>query len=238
MLLSLDTSTLTLSAALLTREGEVLEHRLVGPPKRQSEILPGELESLLAAHGRTLREVTGFVVGLGPGSFTGLRIGLSTVKGLAWALGVPVAGVSSLAALAHEAGEGPVFACAVVKKGELYVGRYEGGRLLQPEYSLPLAELAEALKAAPGARLVGPALVDYRAPLEALGVPAAVLAEGPLVPSAVSLARLATLPGRFDAQAVFALEPPPGLRRRREPEVSSTARRRAEGPPQGRLKEP
>ena len=204
MLVSLDTSTLTLSLALieLRGEGRVLEHRQVGPPKRQSEILPGEIESLLSSHGKTLKDVTGFVVGLGPGSFTGLRIGLATIKGLAFALKVPVAGVSSLAALEHEFGAAPgVFACAVVKKGELYV-RHAGR-----ESSLTVAQLAEALHATPHATMIGPALIDYRAPLEALGVPASVFAAGPLVPSAVSLAALAQLPDAYDAQAVFALEP-------------------------------
>ncbi len=230
MIVALDTSTLTLSLALLTPQRELLEYRLVGPPQRQSEVLPGEIDALLTAHGKTLRDVTGFVVGLGPGSFTGLRIGLATVKGLAYALKVPVAGVSSLAALAHEAslrGEGPVesrpspgpagrplpaaqgevFSCAVVKKGELYVGRYRGTELSQPEYSVPVAQLAEELKAAPNSTMIGPALTDYRTQLEALGVPPQQLAAGPLVPSAVSLAALVNLPSAYDAQAVFALEP-------------------------------
>ncbi|PZR13539.1 MAG: tRNA (adenosine(37)-N6)-threonylcarbamoyltransferase complex dimerization subunit type 1 TsaB [Archangium gephyra] len=207
MLVSLDTSTLTLSLALLNAAGEVVEHRLVGPPKRQSEVLPGEVESLLAAHGKTLRDVTGFVTGLGPGSFTGLRIGLSTIKGLAYALKVPAVGASSLAALAHEAGAGKWFACAVVKKGELYVGRYDGALLVKPEYSLTVAQLAEELKATPDAKMIGPALTDYRGPLEALGVSASSFADGPLIPSAVSLAKLVTLPASYVAQAVFALEP-------------------------------
>lgn len=207
MIVSLDTSTLTLSLALLTPSGEVIEHRLVGPPRRQSEVLPGEVQALLTAHGKALREVTGFVVGLGPGSFTGLRIGLSTVKGLAYALKVPAVGASSLAALAHEAGAGAWFSCAVVKKGELYVGRYDGATPVQPECSLTVAQVVDALKATPHAKLIGPALTDYRAPLEALGVPASSFAEGPLVPSAVSLARLVTLPSRYVAQDVFALEP-------------------------------
>ena len=233
MILSLDCSTLTLSLALLRADGTLLEHRLVGPPQRQSEILPGEIEAILKAQGHTLQDLTGFVVGLGPGSFTGLRIGLATAKGLAYALKVPIAGVSSLAALALE---GPVdtelLCCAVVKKGELYVGRYtrvsplpdplprggEGGtgtgtgprtglELSSPEVSMTLAQVAEALKASPNARMIGPALTDWRAPLEALGGPATSFLPGPLVPSAVCLARLATIPTTFSAEALYALEP-------------------------------
>lgn len=207
MIVSLDTSTLTLSLALLTPSGELVEHRFVGPPKRQSEVLPGEIEALLTAHGKTLRDVTGFVSGLGPGSFTGLRIGLASIKGLAFALKVPAVGASSLAALAHEAGEGEWFSCAVVKKGELYVGRYRGAQLLKPEYSLTVAQLADELKATTGAKMIGPALTDYRAPLAQLGVGDASFADGPLVPSAVSLAKLVTMPTAYVAQDVFALEP-------------------------------
>lgn len=72
---------------------------------------------------------------------------------------------------------------------------------------MTLAELADALKAAPAARMIGPALTDWRAPLEALGVPAASFLAGPLVPSAVALATLVTMPAAYDAQALFALEP-------------------------------
>jgi tRNA threonylcarbamoyladenosine biosynthesis protein TsaB len=210
-LLSLDTSTLTLSVALL-RDGVVREHRLVPPPRRQSEVLPGELDALVRAHGATLRDVRGFVVGLGPGSFTGLRIGLATVKGLAYSLEVPVAGVSSLAALALEAPEGvECVACAVVKKGELYLGRYrrEGGAVvaLSPEASLPVAGVGELLARAPAAVAVGPALLEYRAALVAAGARAEQLLPGPFVPSAVALARLAQVPAAYDKAALFALEP-------------------------------
>jgi tRNA threonylcarbamoyladenosine biosynthesis protein TsaB len=215
VIISLDCSTLTLSLALLRADGTLVEHREVGPPERQSEILPGELEKILAAHGHTFKDVTGFVVGLGPGSFTGLRIGLSTAKGLAYALKVPIVGASSLAALAFD---GPpdteLFSTAVVKKGEFYVGCYRGGASVAKavsnaltEVSMTIAELAAALKAAPDARMIGPALTDWRAPLEALGVPATSFLPGPLVPSALALARLATLPPAYSAEALFALEP-------------------------------
>ncbi len=212
MILSLDCSTLTLSLALLRIDGGVLEHRQVGPPKRQSEVLPGEIESILSANGFRLSQLSGFVVGLGPGSFTGLRIGLATVKGLAYALRVPVVGASSLAALALESPEATeLFATAVVKKGEFYVGKYRrmGASLeaLVPETSLTLVQLADALKQAPLAKMVGPALTDWKASLENLGVPSTQFLDGPVVPSAVALAQLVAVPPSFDADALFALEP-------------------------------
>ena len=187
MLLALDTSTQSLSLALVegARKGAaatVVEALLVGPPQKQSDLLPGRLE----AHGLTFGGLEGFVVGLGPGSFTGLRIGLSTLKGLAYAVERPLVGASSLAALALD---GPLgveqLVIAVVKRGELYLGRYR--RISEHE--------------------VVALLPEYRPQLLALGVGEEQLLEGPLVPSAVALARLVELPGAFDAQALFALEP-------------------------------
>jgi tRNA threonylcarbamoyladenosine biosynthesis protein TsaB len=212
VLLCLDASTLTLSLALVAPDGRVVEALEVGPPQRQSDVLPTVVAELLGRHGLTPASLTGFVAGLGPGSFTGLRIGLATLKGLAFAVERPLVGASSLAALALDGPEGPeLFACAVVKRGELYLGRYrragQGVTALFPEASLTVAELAALLKATPGALMIGPALVDYRAPLLALGVDAAVLLEGPLVPAAALLAQLVTVPAEYSKQALFALEP-------------------------------
>lgn len=211
MIVSLDSSTLTLSLALAQPDGTVLEQRRIAPPARQSQVLPAAVTELLATHGKTLKDVTAFVVGLGPGSFTGLRIGLSTVKGLAFSLRVPTVGVSSLAALALE---GPadveLFSCAMVKKGEVYLGRYRregtGVRSLAEESSLTVPQLAELLKATPGARMLGPSLTETRAALEGQGVGAQLL-EGPIVPSAEALVRLAKVPTAYDQAALFALEP-------------------------------
>jgi tRNA threonylcarbamoyladenosine biosynthesis protein TsaB len=212
MILALDTSTLTLSLALLTPSGQVVEFVAEGPPRKQSELLPQLIEALLARHQQKLTQVTGFVVGLGPGSFTGLRIGLATVKGLAYALRVPVVGVSSLAALALEGPrETELWSVAVVKKGELYLGRYrragEGVETLEAETSVTIPELAQRLQARPEVRVLGPAVTEAQAALAGAGVPAAQLLPTPSFPSAVCLARLAVWPQAFDAQALFALEP-------------------------------
>ncbi|MCU0700021.1 MAG: tRNA (adenosine(37)-N6)-threonylcarbamoyltransferase complex dimerization subunit type 1 TsaB [Myxococcaceae bacterium] len=212
MWLALDTSCLTLSLALVRPGGDVVEHVLVPPPTKQSEVLPQLIGEVLARNGLGLRDVTGLVTGLGPGSFTGLRIGIACLKGLSYALKVPLVGVSSLKALALDGPTDIELWCAsVVKKNELYLGRYrrvgETAFALEPETSLPLDAFAAALARTPDARMVGPALVDYRQALLERGVAPAQLAEGPLVPSAVALARLASWPTTYDAQAVFALEP-------------------------------
>ncbi len=211
VLLALDTSTLTLSLALLEPGGAVREALTVGPPRRTSEVLPGEVDALLKRHALTPKELTALVVGLGPGSFTGLRIGLATIKGLAYALKLPVAGVSSLAAIALEGPEGVDLCCAaVVKKGELYLGRYrrEGQtvRALAVEQALALPAFAAEVLAV-GGLVLGPAVAEYADRLVELGVQSERLRLSPAVPSAVCLARLANVPAAYDASAMFALEP-------------------------------
>ncbi len=215
MFLSLETSTLTLSLALVERVGEdvrAIEHVVVGPPQKQSEILPGIVGELLARHGVKLAELEGLAVGLGPGSFTGLRIGLATVKALAYASRLKVAGASSLAAVALEGPEGPPLYClAVARKDDLYLGAYRRhGRsveALEPETAMSPEEVAARLAAEPEALALGPALTDYRAALEAAGVAPQRLLAGPAFPSAVELARLVRFPETQPLETLFALEP-------------------------------
>lgn len=215
MFLVLDTSTLTLSLALVEQVGEdsrPLEHVVVGPPQKQSEVLPGLIGELLARHGLKLAELEGLAVGLGPGSFTGLRIGLATMKALAYATGLKVAGASSLAAVALEGPEGPpLFCLAVARKDDLYLGAYRRhGRsveALEPETAMSPEEVAARMAAQPEALALGPALADYRAALEAAGVAPHRLLMGPAYPSAVELARLVRFPETQSLEALFALEP-------------------------------
>ena len=216
MFLSLDTSTLTLSLALVERAPDgalrTLEHVVVGPPRKQSELLPGIIGELLERHGATLPALEGLVVGLGPGSFTGLRIGLATVKSLAYATKLKVAGASSLAAVALEGPEGvPLYCLAVARKDDLYLGAYvrQGGTVepLEPETAMSPAEVAARMAAEPRAVALGPALVDYRAALESQGVAPHRLLAAPAFPSAVALAQLARFPEAQSLDALFAMEP-------------------------------
>ena len=118
------------------------------------------VEDMLKNSGRTLGEMDAFAVSVGPGSFTGLRIGIATVKGLAWGLEKPCAGVSTLEAmawnLAHVDG---VICCAMdARRGQVYnaLFRAEGGTLhrLTPDRAISLEELAEEQKNYAGAQFV------------------------------------------------------------------------------------
>src|SRR5438034_2675033 len=136
-----------MSLALLDG-GRVLQHVTVGPPTRLSKALPQAILDLVP-----IEQISALVVGLGPGSFTGLRISLACVKGLAYALKVPVAGVSSLAAVAAEGPKGfELFAAAVVKKGELYLRRGES------EVVVTVQGFADAMRERPLAVALGPGI--------------------------------------------------------------------------------
>jgi tRNA threonylcarbamoyladenosine biosynthesis protein TsaB len=228
---ALDTATLTLSCALCEVAGgevslvaERTEHAPArpgpqGPTGGHGARLPAALTDLLAATGRTLAEVEGYAIGVGPGSFTGLRIGLATWKGLAYANRRPIAGASSLAAMAlaaaPAAGEGALLVPLLdARKGEVYAGFYRAAgstvAAVAPEAALAPAALAARVAAlrAEGARPValGGGLAAYRDALAA--VPAL---EGEVAtPPSLAVARLcaSALEGApYDAARLFALEP-------------------------------
>jgi len=127
--LALETSTRVGSAAIL--EDEKLLYEIVhgGKESHSRKILPS-VRMILEAAGVALEEIDGFAVGIGPGSFTGLRIGLGAVKGLAFSFGRPLIGVSSLEALAMNLRGSPYILCPMLdaRKGEVYAALYRFGR--------------------------------------------------------------------------------------------------------------
>jgi tRNA threonylcarbamoyladenosine biosynthesis protein TsaB len=216
MWLALDTSTPFLALALVKNQGgafETVAETAIGPHLKQSELLPGALHTFLEKAGLNPRALSGIVVGLGPGSFTGLRVGLACAKGLAYATQIPLTGVSSLAAIAAEAPHpGPLLAPLMLsRRGELYIGFYRrtesGIERVAEEEALSLAACAERLKSSPGILAIGPAVEAHREQLLALGVSANTLQIGPAHPSARCLVALANLPATYDFQKMAALEP-------------------------------
>jgi len=97
--LAFDTSSKTASVALL-RDHAVLYHAIIHKDLNHSEVLLPAIDEACRLSGVTLPHIDLFACTLGPGSFTGLRIGVGTLKGLMMATGKPAAGVSTLAALA------------------------------------------------------------------------------------------------------------------------------------------
>jgi tRNA threonylcarbamoyladenosine biosynthesis protein TsaB len=149
--LAFDTATSVASAALV-RDGEVLGERA----SRAVRVL-ADADELLRGAGVEPAELGGLVVGTGPGSFTGLRLGLAAARGLAFALDVPVAGVSTLDALAA----GAPGALPVVD-----AGRRE---IFTRVNSDPVSAAPQELELEPGTVCVGDGAVRYRELLEERG---------------------------------------------------------------------
>lgn len=124
-LLTIQTATPAGSVAL-TQGNRLLGELFLDVRRPHGEWLLGAIDQLLGAAGMTVADLDGFGVTLGPGSFTGLRVGLATVKGLALATGKPVAGVSTLRTLAMQAPHAALPVCALLdaRKKEVYAGCY------------------------------------------------------------------------------------------------------------------
>jgi tRNA threonylcarbamoyladenosine biosynthesis protein TsaB len=149
--LAFDTATSVATAALV-RDGEVLGERA----SRAVRVL-ADADDLLREAGRDCSELGGIAVGVGPGSFTGLRLGLAAARGLAFALDLPVAGVSTLDALAAGApGALPI----------IDAGRREVFTRVKDE---PFAVAPDELELEPGTLCVGDGALRYRMALEERG---------------------------------------------------------------------
>jgi tRNA threonylcarbamoyladenosine biosynthesis protein TsaB len=133
LVLAVDTTHEFGSIALL-RGGDLLDEVLLHSPAGFGHVLYGHLAQLLERNGVAAADIGCFAAASGPGSFTGVRIGLACVKGLAEALARPVAAVSNLEALAVS-GTAPLRAPVLdARRGEVYGALYDAsGALLQPE---------------------------------------------------------------------------------------------------------
>ena len=148
--LAVETSSLAGGVALLDDERLVAEY-LLDVSVTHSERLMSAVDRVLADARWTARELTGLAVAIGPGSFTGLRIAVRTVKGLALALDLPIAAVPTLDAMAAALPWAALPVCPVLdaRKGEVYASRYRwDGRAMQREWeylALSPEELADRL---------------------------------------------------------------------------------------------
>ncbi len=124
LVLALDTATPTLVAGVARRADgavEVLAQRAVPSGNRHAELLVPAVQEALAAAGVTLADVGAVVAGLGPGPFTGLRVGVVTAAALADARGIPAVGVCSLDAV----GSGPRTVVTDARRKEVYWAAYD-----------------------------------------------------------------------------------------------------------------
>ena len=158
--LAVETSIMTSSVALLDNSVLVAEQTVRTARGHASKLLP-MVDNMMEAAGLALSDVDLMAVPLGPGSFTGIRIGLSTMKGLAWSSKTPLVGVCSLETLALGTGirDQPVVAVLDARKGEVFLAIYKHSMdgslevLLEPIVAPPeraLSKAGEVLGDTPG----------------------------------------------------------------------------------------
>jgi tRNA threonylcarbamoyladenosine biosynthesis protein TsaB len=148
LLLAFDTATDVATSALVD------DARVLGECASTAKLLLRDVDELLTEVGRSPAELDALVVGLGPGSFTSTRIGLAVARGLALALDIPAAGVSTLDALA--AAREDAYPVVDARRGEVFVPG-------------PLALAPDDLELEPGTTCIGSGAVRYRATLERKG---------------------------------------------------------------------
>ena len=157
-ILAFETTGLAGSVAALDDERVELA-RALPAERRSAQTLAVGLREALAAVGWRPRDVELIAVAVGPGSFTGLRVGIATAKMLTYAIGCPLIGVPTLAAIASQApaDASPLWVALDAQRGELYAARY-GAELatLRPTEIIGAAAFLAGL--APGDAVTGPAL--------------------------------------------------------------------------------
>lgn len=160
LLLGLDTATAVTTVALVRSapgtDVDLLGERSHLDPRRHGEILPVQIDEVLRESGVTPGDLDAIAVGIGPGAFTGLRVGLATAQTLGQALGIPVHGVSTLDVLAFATGWSDPFAVVTdARRREVFWATYSAhdAPLTAPAVGAPAA-VREALS---GWTAVGPA---------------------------------------------------------------------------------
>ncbi len=149
LIAALDSTAVTASAAV----AEITDGKLgtfslftVKNKLTHSETLLPLLENALAQYGADIKDVDLFAVSAGPGSFTGVRIGAATVKGLAFAEKKPVAAVSSLEALAKNVGRGYVCPVMDARRDQFYTALFKDGKRITEDEALSFDEIRNRLK--------------------------------------------------------------------------------------------
>jgi len=164
LVLGVETSTMQGGAALVGDDGLCSEYTLNVEATHSERLLP-TIDRMLRDAGVSLVELSGIAVSIGPGSFTGLRIGLGTVKGLAYSTGLPVVGVPTLEALAWTVPFARQQVCPVLdaRKQEVYAAlfRYERGELVRVMEDAALAPEALCARIRRPTLFLGDALTEY-----------------------------------------------------------------------------
>jgi tRNA threonylcarbamoyladenosine biosynthesis protein TsaB len=197
IVLGIETSTPQTTVAVGSESGTLASALLASGRPQHEEVVPA-IERLLGWADVPLTSVSGVAVGLGPGLFTGMRVGIAIGKTLAQVLGVPIIGISSLDLLAFPARYARRLVCAVIdaKRREVFFAFYRpvpGGVSRQTDYEVGSpARLASELQAAgEDILLVGNGALAYRRELESAGTSLEFGSPSSAHPSAEALVELA-----------------------------------------------
>jgi len=203
IVLALDTTTPSGSCAIV-RDGMLLRDAAGDGAQSQAARLPRDLMRLLDGSGLTLPDVDAFAVATGPGSFTGVRVGIATMQGLAFAARKPLFGVSALDALARTAGPGGRIATWIEAwRGDVFAAMYDGDAEIGPPAIGSPAELLSGYPPGP-LRFIGGGAVSHWAQIRALRGADATLASPPAPLLAGTIGRVAS------GRAAAGERPPPG----------------------------
>jgi tRNA threonylcarbamoyladenosine biosynthesis protein TsaB len=202
LVLGIDTATQTASIALVRDDAVIAAAEVMS--RTHGDVLLPAIDALVRGAGLGPRDLDAIAIGAGPGSFTGLRIGMATAKGIAFAADRPLWIVSSLAALAWGGATAGGLLVPVLdaRRAEVYAGFYRAGERgvieVATERVLPPAELAAAIATH---RDGGPVAVfgDALQILGELGDGVAVRADLPRTPSGAAVAQLGAWGDRVDA---------------------------------------
>ena len=124
--LGIETAT-TEAAVALVRDGELIASARVAPTRRHTEVLFGLIDEVLLAARWKIQDIGGIACDIGPGLFTGLRVGVAAAQGFGVAGGIGVVGVTSLEALASMSGhEGTRAVMVDARRGEVFIQRFTG----------------------------------------------------------------------------------------------------------------
>jgi tRNA threonylcarbamoyladenosine biosynthesis protein TsaB len=211
LVLGLDTATPSTVAAVLPPEGAPVEARDDPPPDerpRHASRVLALIERALTDAGAHWDDVGRIAVGIGPGGFTGLRIGIATARALSQARGLPLVPVGTLDALAApllDAGERrPVAAVLDARRGEVFAAIWRDGRRVLDPVALAPAALAERLRALPEPPLaIGDGSLRFRQDLEQAGATVAPSGFPRHRVSAVAVCRLGAAGTPADRDAIL-----------------------------------
>jgi len=185
----------------LVRDGAAAGAAALDAARRHARDLTPAVAGLLDAAGLTAANLTGVVVSVGPGSYTGLRVGITAAKALSYATGCALVPVPTFAAIANRAAAADLWVIADALQGQVYVQRYRGAEAADP---LRIAAAAEVLPAAPaGAWFSGPGVAVF----ETLLAGRSVVPEGDREPTVESLFAASRGIAPLTRAEMFALEP-------------------------------